>query len=131
MQKQNYVTIFICATLCVATLFISFGSRVRATDPTILDYSSADTEGNITIGNENAVIQIGSDGAISIKTNRTINFEGLTAEEQPREINIQSQGVSIGDVNGEHLHARIYIDNMTPDINGDGTITSSVTIAQP
>jgi hypothetical protein len=131
MQKQNYVTIFICASLCVATLFITFSSKVRATDPTILDYSSADAEGNITIGNENASIQIGSGGAITVKTNRIISFEGLTAEEQPREINIQAQDVSIGDVNGEHLHARIYIDNMTADINGNGTITSSVTIAQP
>lgn len=131
MQKQNYVTIFICASLCVATLFISFGSRVRATDPTILDYSSADSEGNITIGNENATIQIASNGAISVKTNRTVNFEGMDAQNQPAEFNIQSQLVSVGDVSGDHLHARIYIDNMTPDINGNGTITSSVTIAQP
>jgi len=131
MQKQNYVTIFICASLCVATLFISFSSRVRATDPTILDYSSADAEGNITIGNENASIQIAANGAISVKTNRTINFEGMDAEHQPNEFNVQSQQVSVGDVNGEYLHARIFIDNMTPDINGDGTITSSVTIAQP
>jgi hypothetical protein len=131
MQKQNYVTIFICASLCVATLFITFGQKVRATDPTILDYSSADAEGNIHIGNENASIDITSGGTIYLKTNRTISFEGLDSEEQPREINLQAQQVAVGDVNGEHLHARIVIDNMTPDINGDGTITASVSIAQP
>lgn len=131
MQKQNYVTIFICASLCVATLFISFSSRVRATDPTILDYSSADAEGNITIGNEHGSIQMTTNGSIYFKSNRIISFEGMDAENQPISVSIQGGTVAVGDVNGEHMHASIVIDNVTPTISGDGTITSSVTIAQP
>lgn len=131
MQKQNYVTIFICASLCVATLFIAYSPKVRATDPTILDYSSADSEGNITIGNERGSIQITSSGSIFFKSNRIISFEGLDSENQPVSISMQSRMITMGDFSGEHLHAQLFIDNDTPTISGDGRIITSVPITEP
>ena len=131
MQKQNYVTIIICASLCAATLFISFSSRVRATDPTILDYSSADSEGNITIGNEHGSIQITTNGSIYFKSNRIISIEGMDSENQPISVSVQGGTVALGDISDDHMHARILIDNDTPTISGDGTITTSVPVTEP
>ena len=119
-KKQTLITILIC----LAFTAINFGGKVFADDPTILDFSSATAEGEITIGNEHASIVIAPNGHITIKNLRGLTVTGFEENTFSGDVVVNSGKVAIGDAEGNANHTLIVLDDQmgTVDINAPGNI---------
>jgi autotransporter-associated beta strand protein len=119
-KKQTLITILIC----MAFTAINFGGRAFADNPTILDFSSATAEGEITIGNENASINIAPNGLITIKTLRGVTVTGVQENTYAGDVLINSGKIALGDVDGNGNQTRIVLDDSLGlvDINAPGNI---------
>jgi hypothetical protein len=119
-KKQTLITILIC----MAFTAVNFGDKVFADDPTILDFSSATAEGEITIGNENASIVIAPNGHITIKNLRGLTVTGVEANTYSGDVLVNSDKIALGDVDGNFNQTRVVLDDEmgTVDINAPGNI---------
>lgn len=106
-MKQTMLTV----AICLAFTLINFGIRVKATDPTILDISSFDGD-VVTIGNSDCNIQLDLAANLSTLKCRKLHVVGIDANGMQAETQIDSQKITVGDVDNEFTHTLVDIDGL-------------------